>query len=134
MTVDTMIDKVSKLTKDDEALRTIGEVAEILEIEQYVIRFWESKFSQIHPYKNRGIRYYSKEDISTLMRIKKLLYEDGYTIKGVQQLLTNDILKTRSSTSHRNLDLANSSLVDTDEINIIIKKLVRIREHLKKTL
>ena len=82
-------------TKSAAAFRTISEVAGGLDIPQHVLRFWESKFSQIKPLKRGGgRRYYRPDDIALLQRIKALLYDDGYTIKGVQKLLREGGLKT----------------------------------------
>ena len=79
-------DKSSK--KSASAFRTISEVADELEIQQHVLRFWETKFSQVRPLKRGGgRRYYRPEDVALLKRIHHLLYTDGYTIKGVQKLL-----------------------------------------------
>lgn len=76
--------------KSDTAFRTIGEVAEELGVQTHVLRFWESKFSQIKPLKRAGgRRYYRPEDVALISRIHQLLYRDGYTIKGAQQLLKN---------------------------------------------
>ena len=74
--------------KSEGAFRTISEVAADLDLPQHVLRFWESKFIQIRPLKRGGgRRYYRPEDVALLKRIRRLLYEDGYTIKGVQKLL-----------------------------------------------
>lgn len=74
--------------KSDAAFRTISEVAEALDTPAHVLRFWESKFSQIKPMKRGGgRRYYRPEDVSLLRGIRELLYEDGLTIKGVQKVL-----------------------------------------------
>ena len=73
--------------KSVNAFRTISEVATEMDLPQHVLRFWESKFSQIKPMKRGGgRRYYRPEDLEVLGRIRTLLYEDGYTIKGVQKL------------------------------------------------
>ncbi len=70
------------------AFRTIGEVADELDLPAHVLRFWESKFAQLKPLKRRGgRRYYRPEDILLLRRIRQCLYQDGYTIRGVQKLL-----------------------------------------------
>lgn len=70
------------------AFLTIGEVADVLQLEQHVLRFWESKFPQIQPVKRAGgRRYYRPDDVTLLKRVKNLLYRDGYTIRGVQQML-----------------------------------------------
>ena len=77
-----------RIEKSAQAFRTISEVATELDVPQHVLRFWESKFSQVRPLKRGGgRRYYRPEDIDLLRRIRTLLYDDGYTIKGVQRLL-----------------------------------------------
>ncbi len=77
-----------RVEKSAQAFRTISEVATELDVPQHVLRFWESKFSQVRPLKRGGgRRYYRPEDIDLLRRIRSLLYDDGYTIKGVQRLL-----------------------------------------------
>lgn len=74
--------------KSEAAFRTISEVSEDLDVPQHVLRFWESKFAQIKPLKRGGgRRYYRPDDVALLRRIRDLLYQDGYTIKGVQKLL-----------------------------------------------
>ena len=74
--------------KSASAFRTISEVADDLEVPPHVLRFWETKFSQVRPLKRGGgRRYYRPEDVELLRRIRALLYQDGYTIKGVQKLL-----------------------------------------------
>jgi DNA-binding transcriptional MerR regulator len=74
--------------KAPHAFRTISEVADELQIPQHVLRFWETKFPQVHPLKRGGgRRYYRPDDIALLRRISGLLYVHGYTIKGVQRLL-----------------------------------------------
>jgi len=73
------------------AFLTIGELAQQLQIEQHVLRFWESKFLQIQPLKRAGgRRYYRPDDANLLRRIQALLYRDGYTIRGVQNLLASE--------------------------------------------
>ncbi len=76
------------MAKDAEAYRTIGEAAEELGLPQHVLRFWETRFSQISPMKRSGgRRYYRPADVQLLSAIRHLLYGEGYTIKGVQRLL-----------------------------------------------
>ena len=74
--------------KSPEAFRTISEVSKDLSLPQHVLRFWETKFIQIKPIKRGGgRRYYRPEDIRLLRGIKSLLYNDGYTIRGVQKVI-----------------------------------------------
>jgi len=76
------------LDKAPEAFRTISEVADELEVPKHVLRFWEAKFAQLKPMKRGGgRRYYRPEDVSLLRGIRFLLYNDGYTIRGVQKIL-----------------------------------------------
>ncbi len=74
--------------KSPEAFRTISEVAAELDLPQHVLRFWETRFTAIRPLKRSGgRRYYRPEDVALLRRIRDLLRDKGYTIKGVQKLL-----------------------------------------------
>ncbi|MDR3449858.1 MAG: MerR family transcriptional regulator [Alphaproteobacteria bacterium] len=74
--------------KSPNAFRTISEVADDLSLPQHVLRFWESKFQQIKPLKRGGgRRYYRPEDVKIIHDIKELLYNQGFTIRGVQKLL-----------------------------------------------
>jgi DNA-binding transcriptional MerR regulator len=74
--------------KSAAAFRTIGEVAAELDLPTHVLRFWETKFPQVKPVKRSGNRrYYRPEDIGLLRLIRQWLYQDGYTIRGAQQLL-----------------------------------------------
>ncbi len=80
--------------KSEGAFRTISEVATDLDVPQHVLRFWESKFSQVRPLKRGGgRRYYRPEDVVLLRRIRTLLYDDGLTIKGVQKLFRDHGVK-----------------------------------------
>src|ERR1700749_1048482 len=75
------------IEKGPEAYRTIREVADAMDLPPQVLRFWEPRFPQIRPLKRAGARrYYRPDDIERLRLIKRLLYEEGYTIKGVQKL------------------------------------------------
>jgi DNA-binding transcriptional MerR regulator len=76
------------LDKSPDAFRTISEVAEDLDIPQHVLRFWETRFAQIKPMKRSGgRRYYRPDDVDLLKGIRRLLYGEGYTIRGVQRIL-----------------------------------------------
>ena len=76
------------MEKAPDAFRTISEVADELDIPQHVLRFWESRFTQIKPLKRAGgRRYYRPDDVDLLRGIRHLLYGEGYTIRGVQRIL-----------------------------------------------
>jgi len=76
------------LEKAPEAFRTISEVADEIDVPQHVLRFWESRFSQIRPMKRGGgRRFYRPEDVDLLRGVRHLLYGEGYTIRGVQRIL-----------------------------------------------
>jgi DNA-binding transcriptional MerR regulator len=76
------------LDKSPDAFRTISEVAADLDIPQHVLRFWETRFTQIKPMKRSGgRRYYRPDDVDLLRGIRRLLYGEGYTIRGVQRIL-----------------------------------------------
>ena len=74
---------MSDLKFNQNSFFTISKTAKIIGVPSHVLRFWEKKFSSINPKKNlSGRRFYSSDDIQTLLMIKKLLYDDGFTIKG----------------------------------------------------
>jgi DNA-binding transcriptional MerR regulator len=86
------------LDKAPDAFRTISEVAEELEVPQHVLRFWETRFSQIKPMKRSGgRRYYRPDDVDLLRGIRRLLYGEGYTIRGVQRILKAHGIKSVQS-------------------------------------
>lgn len=79
------------MDKSPDAFRTISEVAEQLDLPQHVLRFWETRFTQIKPMKRGGgRRYYRPQDIELIKGIRTMLYDQGYTIKGVQKLLRDN--------------------------------------------
>lgn len=76
--------------KSPEAFKTISEAAIELGVEQHVLRFWETKFTQIKPLKRQGgRRFYRPEDMALLHRVKELLYKQGFTIKGAKKALSS---------------------------------------------
>jgi DNA-binding transcriptional MerR regulator len=82
------------LDKAPDAFRTISEVADDLKVPQHVLRFWETRFSQIKPMKRAGgRRYYRPDDVDLLRGIHHLLYGEGYTIRGVQRILRDQGLR-----------------------------------------
>lgn len=91
------------MTKSPQAFRTISEVSNELDVPQHVLRFWESKFSQIRPMKRGGgRRYYRPEDVDLLRGIQTLLYSDGFTIKGVQKVFRDQGAKFVTETGRAN--------------------------------
>jgi len=83
------------LDKAPDAFRTISEVADDLDIPQHVLRFWETRFTQIKPMKRSGgRRYYRPDDVDLLRGIRRLLYGEGYTIRGVQRILKEHGIKS----------------------------------------
>ena len=89
--------------KSPEAFRTISEVSKDLSLPQHVLRFWETKFAQIRPIKRGGgRRYYRPEDVKLLKGIKSLLYNDGYTIRGVQKVIKENGTKKLLNTQIEN--------------------------------
>ncbi len=82
------------MEKSPDAFRTISEVAEELDVQQHVLRFWETRFTQIKPLKRGGgRRYYRPEDVDLLRGIRYLLHGQGYTIKGVQRIIKEGGIK-----------------------------------------
>jgi DNA-binding transcriptional MerR regulator len=91
------------MDKTQDAFRTIGEVAEALDLPQHVLRFWETKFNQIRPIKRAGgRRYYRPEDVQLVAAIRVLLYSEGYTIRGVQRILKEQGAKAVIAASRAN--------------------------------
>lgn len=81
-------------TKSETAFRTIGEVAAALDLPQHILRYWETRFTQLRPMQRAGgRRYYRPEDIALVKRINHLLNQEGYTVKGVQKLLAEEAAK-----------------------------------------
>ena len=105
--------------KSPQAFRTISEVSNEVNIPAHVLRFWETKFPNINPLKRSGNRrYYRPEDVKLIIRIKTLLYDNGYTVKGVQKLLkeNNNINNEKNNIKEK----LSSILKDIDNI---IKKI-----------
>ena len=129
--------------KSKSAFRSIAEVTEDLKIAPHVLRFWETKFSQIKPMKTKSSRrYYRPDDVAILELIKELLYVRRYTIEGVQKLFKNrtvkDILGTEiqkdffediDDNTDTNTQVSNTAMQDA--INSAIISLSQIKEDLK---
>ena len=116
--------------KSSSAFRTISEVANDLGVQQHVLRFWETKFSQVKPLKRGGgRRYYRPEDICLLQAIYNLLYVEGYTIKGVQKLL-RDVGKKQIVASFS----AEVLLADAQKNNAVSGKYQGLNEQQREVL
>ena len=90
--------------KAEWAYRTISEVSDELDVPPHVLRFWETKFTQLKPMKRSGSRrYYKASDLELLVRIRDLLYRDGFTIKGAQKALREKkpVTEHTTQTSHQ---------------------------------
>ena len=124
--VEVMIEKVKEKKKSAGAFRTIREVAGDLGVQQHVLRFWETKFSQIKPLKRGGgRRFYRPEDVLIIKKIHNLLHTQGYTIKGVQKLLKgqskSQIIKDTYA-EKKTLSPSNDDVVKIEKPEPIIKK------------
>jgi len=106
--------RLNKLDVPSNAeFKTIGDVSAELKIPQHVLRFWESKFSEIKPMKRKGgHRYYRPQDVQKVQEISQLLYEEGFTIKGAQKFLKKNKGQTLKSTV---TELNQPDLVETKE-------------------
>ncbi|MCK0100836.1 MerR family transcriptional regulator [Pseudohalocynthiibacter aestuariivivens] len=108
------------MAKSPDAFRTIREVADWLDTPAHVLRFWESRFSQVKPVKRAGgRRYYRPNDMLLLGGIKRLLHEDGMTIKGVQKLLQAEGVKSVAAKSQPLDDLTQISKSSSSDNNVI---------------
>ena len=106
------------MDKKFDAYKTIGEVSKELNIPTHIIRFWETKFERLKLVKRKNNhRYYSKEDMIFILNIKKLVAEEGYTIKGVQKNLKNKKNRDTFNNEEEYLQLLNE--IKTDINNII---------------
>ena len=127
------------IEKSPQAFRTISEASEILSLPTHVLRFWESKFTQIKPLKRAGgRRFYRPKDILFILGIKKLLHIDGLTINGVKRLIKEDginyIISIGQNIRENNSNLQKKenifnkfniqkSKIDKEKINELINKL-----------
>lgn len=102
------------MDKAPDAFRTISEVADDLDVPQHVLRFWETRFNQIKPMKRSGgRRYYRPDDVNLLRGIRRLLYGEGYTIRGVQRILREHGIKSVQGLTDGSVDHA-TALFDGD--------------------
>ncbi len=125
--------------KSQDAFRTISEVGEALGLPQHVLRFWETRFAQIRPLKRGGgRRYYRPEDVDLVRAIQHLLYNEGYTIKGVQRILKEKGVRAvvaageamrRDGRAKMFVGEAIGPAIDDDEAFVADSEPARRREH-----
>ena len=116
---------MSDLKSNENSFFTISRTAKIIGVQSHVLRFWEKKFSSINPKKSlSGRRFYSSNDIETLLNIKKLLYEDGFTIKGAVSIIDKNNHK-----NVENIDDANNMKLHKS-INLIQQGLILIKKNI----
>ena len=112
-----------KIDKSPDAFRTISEVSEELNVPSHVLRFWETKFKSIKPLKRSGNRrYYRPSDILIIKEIKQLLYNNGYTVKGVQKILDSNLSYKKDLTSKGDIDL--DKLTDNNDLDLKLKNML----------
>lgn len=96
----TVKQKAEEILIPDKLYFRIGEVATLCQLPAYVLRFWESEFPQLKPIKSStGQRMYRKRDVENVLRIKQLLYEQGFTISGARQQLRSEIKTDKTQTA-----------------------------------
>ncbi|PPR77622.1 MAG: hypothetical protein CFH01_01447 [Alphaproteobacteria bacterium MarineAlpha2_Bin1] len=120
--------------KSANAFRTISEASTELGLPQHVLRFWESKFNQIKPLKRGGNRrYYRPEDLDILRRIRSLLYDEGYTIKGVQKLFKEKNSKSEQ-TKYQKPILNAKKVKNNKKTDVILNEVINELESYKDIL
>ena len=116
---------MSNFKSNKNCFFTISKTAEIIGVQSHVLRFWEKKFHSINPKKNlSGRRFYSSNDIETLLQIKKLLYEDGFTIKGAISIIDkNNQKNSENADDTKNIKLNKSINLIQEGLNLIKKNI-----------
>ena len=116
---------MSDFKSNQNSFFTISRTAEIIGVQSHVLRFWEKKFSSINPKKSlSGRRFYSSNDIETLLMIKKLLYEDGFTIKGAVSIIDKKNQQDIKNVDNAiNIKLKNSINLIQQGLNLIRKNI-----------
>jgi len=123
--------------KSVSAYKTISEVSKLIEVPSHVLRFWETKFTQVKPIKRSGgRRYYRSEDIEVLSSIRELLYNEGYTIKGAQKVLKSHLKNTGSADNklravHQLDEKPEDKLRLADQKSVTINDSIKILELLR---
>ena len=119
--------------KSADAFRTISEVAETIGVPQHVLRFWETRFAQVRPMKRAGgRRYYRPEDVDLLRRIRDMLYRQGLTIRGVQQVLKAERRPQRAAAAEEESPAAPTGDPMVRELYALRDELVALRRLLQR--
>ena len=116
---------MSDFKSNQNSFFTISRTAEIIGVQSHVLRFWEKKFSSINPKKSlSGRRFYSSNDIEILLKIKKLLYEDGFTIKGAKSIIDKSNQQNEENVDDaKNIKLHKSINLIQQGLNLIKKNI-----------
>ena len=116
---------MSDFKSNQNSFFTISRTAEIIGVQSHVLRFWEKKFSSINPKKSlSGRRFYSSNDIETLLKIKKLLYEDGFTIRGAVTIIDKSNKQNLENVGDdKNIKLNKSIDLIKQRLNLIKKNI-----------
>jgi DNA-binding transcriptional MerR regulator len=110
--------------KSEQAFRTIGELADDLGVPQHILRYWETRFPQLRPLQRAGNRrYYRPADVALAHRIHRLLNQDGYTIRGVQQLLDGGAVESAEMAPRAAPPASPSEGFPTEELRALRKTL-----------
>ncbi|GAA4808989.1 MerR family transcriptional regulator [Marinicella pacifica] len=98
---------------------TIGEVSDLCDVKQHVLRYWENEFDNLNPVKRRGNRrYYQRNDVMMIRQIRSLLYDHGYTINGARQKLNGQVEEKEASKSYQ---VIQQTVQELEEILSILK-------------
>ena len=109
---------------EDNSFFTISKTAKIIGVQSHVLRFWEKKFNSINPKKSSsGRRYYSSKDIDYLLKIKNLLYKEGFTIKGAMKFIEKQQKSSHDIDNNLNLKITKALTLLKDGANIIKRNL-----------
>ena len=116
---------MSDFNSNQNSFFKISKTAEIIGVQSHVLRFWEKKFYSINPKKSlSGRRFYSSNDIETLLKIKKLLYEDGFTIKGAVSIIDKNYQQNAENIDDaKNMKLHKSIKLIQQGLNLIKKNI-----------
>ena len=124
--------------KDPEAFRTIGELSEELGVAQHILRYWESKFPQLRPLQRAGNRrYYRPADVALARRIHHLLSGEGYTVRGVQKLLRDQIRTEEPAPETSQAAPAEPAMFSesrSDRPSVDVERLIGLRDRLRDAI